>query len=146
MPDLDVILQVEDDQNDALITQTMLRKAGITHRIVHVNDGWEAINYLAGKGPFSDRSAFPIPKLILLDIKLPKYDGFDVLTWLQSKPALSKVPVVVLTGSTHLDDRKRATELGAIGFEIKAIDSIEFAAIVKNIRVHLPDPPIFPSR
>src|SRR6476469_3345372 len=106
-----VILLVEDDPNDALISQQFLRKAGINHRVIHVNDGWEAINYLAGKTPFNDRSAWPLPVLILLDLKLPKYSGFDILTWLQSRPALAKIPVVVLTGSVYPEDRRRATEL-----------------------------------
>lgn len=144
MPDSAVILLVEDDANDALITQQFLRKAGIIHRIVHVNDGWEAMNYLAGKVPFNDRSACPIPVLILLDLKLPKYNGFDVLTWLHTKPALAKIPVVVLTGSVYPEDRKRATELGAIGFEVKPIDTTEFAAIANNIRARLPDAPTAP--
>lgn len=141
MPDPAVILLVEDDPNDALITQQFLGRAGITHRVVHVKDGWEAINYLAGKAPFNDRLACPLPVLILLDLKLPKYSGFDVLTWLLTKPALAKIPVVVLTGSIHAEDRKRATELGAIGFEIKPVDTTQFTAIVNNIRAHLPSSP-----
>ena len=127
MPDPAVILLVEDDPNDALITQQFLRRAGVTHRIVHVTDGWEAMNYLAGKAPYNDRSACPLPVLIILDLKLPKYSGFDVLTWLHSKPALATLPVVVLTGSIYPEDRRRATDLGAIGFEIKPVDTTEFA-------------------
>jgi len=137
MPDPSVILLVEDDPNDALITQQFLRKAGITHRVVHVIDGWEAMSYLAGKAPYSDRSAFPLPVLILLDLKLPKYNGFDVLTWLLSKPALAKIPVFVLTGSIFPEDRERATDLGAIGFEIKPVDSNQFAAFANSLRPHL---------
>jgi CheY-like chemotaxis protein len=138
MLDSTVILLVEDDPNDALITRQFLVRAGITHHVVHVNDGWEAMNYLAGKAPFSDRLAFPLPILILLDLKLPKYNGFDVLTWLLTKPDLAKIPVIVLTGSIYPEDRKRATELGAIGFEIKPVDTNEFAAIANNIRLRLP--------
>jgi CheY-like chemotaxis protein len=144
MSDAAVILLVEDDPNDALITQQFLRKAGITHRIVHVKDGWEAMNYLAGKGPFTDRSTCPLPVLILLDLKLPNYSGFDVLTWLLTKPALAKIPVFVLTGSIHPEDRKRATDLGAIGYQIKPVDAGEFAAIAKNIRSRLPTTPTIP--
>lgn len=138
MRDPTVILLVEDDPNDALITQQFLRKAGITDRVVHVSDGWEAMNYLAGKAPFNDRSAFPLPVLILLDLKLPKYDGFEVLTRLLTKPALAKIPVVVLTGSIYAEDRDRATGLGAIGFEIKPVDTNEFTNIADRIRSHLP--------
>jgi len=141
VPDPAVILLVEDDPNDALIAQRFLRTAGITHRVVHVNDGWEAMLYLAGKTPFNDRSAWPLPVLVLLDLKLPKYTGFDVLTWLHTRPELSKLPVVVLTGSVYAEDRRRATELGAIGFEIKPVDTTEFIAIANRIRPHLAAPP-----
>ena len=137
MPEPNVILLVEDEPNDALIIQQLLRKIGITHPIVHVKDGWEAMNYLLGKAPFSNQSAFPVPILILLDLKLPNYDGFDVLTWLRSKPAFAKLPVVVLTGSVYPEDRKRAIELGAIGFEVKPVEPSEFAAVANSIRVHL---------
>jgi CheY-like chemotaxis protein len=136
-----LILLVEDDPNDAHITQKFLRRAGITHPIVHVHDGWEAINYLAGEAPYNDRLACPLPALILLDLKLPKYNGFDVLAWLQSRPEFAKLPVVVLTGSVYPEDRQRATELGAIGFEIKPVNSAEFTAIANNIRPHLPPDP-----
>jgi two-component system response regulator len=145
MSEQSVILLVEDDSNDALITQKFLRKAGITHRIIHVNDGREAMNYLTGKKPFTDRLTCPLPVLILLDLKLPNYNGFDVLTWLLTNPALAKIPVVVLTGSIYPEDRKRATDLGAVGYQIKPVDTEEFAAIAKNIRPHLPASPGIPS-
>jgi CheY-like chemotaxis protein len=138
MSDAAVILLVEDDSNDALITQRFLRRAGITHRVVHVQDGSEAMNYLAGEPPYNDRAAWPLPCLVLLDLKLPKYNGFEVLKWLQSRPELAKLPVIVLTGSVYPEDRQRANELGAIGFEIKPVHATEFVAIADNIRAHLP--------
>jgi CheY-like chemotaxis protein len=138
MLNADVILLVEDDPNDALIARQALSKAGITHRIIHVHDGEEAMDYLAGKPPFNDRAQSPIPVLVLLDLKMPKYGGFDVLTWLQSRPELAKLPVVVLSGSIYPEDQQRAKQLGAVGFEIKPVDSVELATIANNIRLHLP--------
>jgi CheY-like chemotaxis protein len=136
--DAAIILLVEDDPNDAIIARQALSKAGITHKIVHLRDGEEAIHYLGGEPPFNDRTKSPLPALVLLDLKMPKYSGFDVLTWLQSRPELAKVPVVVLTGSIYAEDRRRAHNLGAIGYEIKPVDSTELAAIANNIRLHLP--------
>jgi CheY-like chemotaxis protein len=145
VPESDVILLVEDDPNDALIIQQLLSRIGITHRIVHVKDGWEAINYLLGKAPFGDRSSFPVPILILLDINLPKYDGFDVLTWLRSKPAFAELPIVVLTGSPSPEHRKRAIDLGANGFEVKPVEPADFTAVANSIRVRLPPNSSSPS-
>ena len=138
MQQVPVILLVEDDPNDALITQKALRKVGLNHKVIHVHDGWEAMTYLAGKPPFNNRSTCPLPVLILLDIKMPKYSGFDVLTWLHSRPELAKVPVVILTGSIYEGDRERATELGAIGYEVKPVDSAELVAMANNISRHIP--------
>ena len=72
---------------------------------------------------------------------MPKYSGFDVLTWLQSQPELAGIPVVVLTGSIYPEDRKRATELGAIGYEIKPVDANDLVAIANNIRLRFDDTP-----
>ena len=138
MPNSDVILLVEDDPNDAFLAQVALGKAGITHRIIHVHDGEEAMNYLAGKPPCNDPEKSPIPVLMLLDLKMPKYSGFDVLAWLQSRPELANLPVVVLTGSVYPEDRQRAVQLGAIGYEVKPVNSSELAAIANNLRLHLP--------
>ena len=138
MEQVPVILLVEDDPNDALITQKALRKVGLDQKIIHVPDGWEAMLYLSGKPPFNDPSACPLPVLILLDIKMPKYSGFDVLTWLHSRPELAKVPVIILTGSIYPEDRERATELGAIGYEVKPVDSAELVAMANNISRHIP--------
>ena len=132
-----VILLVEDDPNDALITQKALRQVGLNHKVIHVHDGWEAMTYLAGKPPFNDRSTCPLPVLILLDIKMPKYSGFDVLTWLHSRSELAKVPVVILTGSIYEGDRKRATELGAIGYEVKPVDSTSLVEMANRLSRHI---------
>jgi CheY-like chemotaxis protein len=137
MPEEAVILLVEDDPNDALLAQQFLRKAGITNQIIHLHDGEEAVQYLAGGPPFDDRLLSPLPALILLDLKMPKYCGFDVLEWIQTRPELLKIPVVILTGSIYADDRRRAHLLGAKGYEIKPVDHSEFPAIANNIRLYL---------
>jgi CheY-like chemotaxis protein len=136
--DLSTILLVEDDMDDATITQQALRRVGITNTITHLMDGEEAINYLGGQPPFQDRAKHPLPALILLDLKMPKYSGFEVLAWLHSNPDLLRIPVIILTGSIHPADRQRATELGAVAYEVKPVDSAELVAMAQNIRQHIP--------
>ena len=131
------ILLVEDDPNDALVATRALRQAGVTSPITHLRDGEEAINYLAGYAPFHDRSQHPLPSLILLDLKMPKFGGFDVLTWLQSRPELAEIPVIVLTGSIHPEDNKRAAQLGAIGYEVKPVDSTSLVEMANRLSRHI---------
>src|SRR5882762_4014941 len=87
-----MILLVEDDPNDALLAQRALQRAGASQEILHLQDGEEAINYLSGKPPFADRTRYPLPSLVLLDLKMPRMSGFDVLTWLQGHPEFSHAP------------------------------------------------------
>src|SRR5207244_9902623 len=93
------ILFVDDDPNDMLLVQRALKKAGLPYPLIHRRDGEEAIDYLSGKPPYSDRAQHPLPKLILLDVKMPKLSGFDVLDWMQRQPTISNLPVVILTAS-----------------------------------------------
>ena len=94
-----VILLVEDDPNDILLIQRAFRKANLTTALRVVKDGDEAIAYLSGKGPYRDRRRYPLPVLILLDLKLPRRSGFEVLQWLKARLGLRRIPVVVLTSS-----------------------------------------------
>jgi CheY-like chemotaxis protein len=136
-----VILLVEDDENDAIVTQRALRTAGVILKIIHLDDGEKAINYLSGVPPYNDRAQYPLPALVLLDLKMPKFSGFEVLDWLRSQRALAKIPVVVLTGSLYPEDRKRAEELGAVGFEVKPVEFDQIVAIAKGLKRRLPEPP-----
>ena len=111
-----MILLVEDDPNDALLAQRALQRAGASQEILHLQDGEEAINYLSGKPPFADRSRYPLPSLVLLDLKMPRMSGFDVLAWLQGKPEFEELAVVVLTGSIEPQDAENAKKLGAVGY------------------------------
>ena len=82
-------------------------------------DGQQVIDYLAGEKDFADRTRFPLPFLIFLDLKLPYRDGFDVLAWMRQRPALQSIAVVVLTGSDETKDHHRAHELGARSYLVK---------------------------
>jgi CheY-like chemotaxis protein len=136
-----VILLVEDDSNDALLCKRALARTGMPHRLMHVLDGEEAIKYLSGEAPYNDRQAYPAPALILLDLKMPKITGLDVLTWLQTRPDLAALPVVVLTGSIHERDRTDAKKLGAVGYEVKPVDFSALLGIIQNIGTRWLNPP-----
>ena len=130
-----IILLVEDDPNDAHLAQRALQRAGASQEILHLQDGEEAINYLSGKPPFGDRSRYPMPSLVLLDLKMPRMSGFDVLAWLQGHPELAALPVVVTvrTGSIEPQDVVNAKRLGAVGYEVKPIDFGKLVEIAKGI-------------
>src|ERR1041384_6928520 len=101
MTDQPTILLAEDDPDDVLLAQIALRKARLANPLQIVRDGEEAIAYLQGEGRYADRNRYPLPILLLLDLKMPKVNGFQVLEWLRKQPLLSRLPVAVLTSSDH---------------------------------------------
>ena len=107
------ILLVEDDYNDILLIQRAFRKAEIQQSMLQVTDGDEAIAYLSGEGQYTDRQTYPIPSLILLDLKLPRRSGLEVLAWIRQQTKLKRLLVVVLTSSQENSDLNRAYDLGA---------------------------------
>src|SRR3954468_16630522 len=113
------ILYAEDEPDDVFFMQRAFRQAGIEHPLLAVRDGAEAIAYLSGKGKYSNRDAYPLPRLVLLDLNMPESSGFDVLNWIRSTPAVSTLPVLVLTSSSHPSDIERASLLGANGYLVK---------------------------
>lgn len=109
------ILWVEDDANDILILQRAFRKAGISP--VHTcSDGEDAIRYLKGEPPYDDRIAYPLPSLIITDIKMPKATGLELLRWLRNNPRCGSVPVVVFSASARSEDIEEAYKLGASAY------------------------------
>ena len=116
MPDLTVILLVEDRQDDVFLIRTALEKGRVFNPIQAVQDGEEAIAYLTGEGKFGNREEFPLPGLILLDLKMPRMDGFELLKWIRQQPGLQALRVIVLTSSDHIPDVNLAYQLGANSF------------------------------
>jgi CheY-like chemotaxis protein len=116
------ILFADDEQTDFILFRVALQNAGLGHYLAHVADGQEAIDYLSGQVPYADRTQYPFPDLLLLDLKMPRLTGFDVLKWLQTRPELSKLPVVVLSSSEHADDLAESRRLGAQDFHPKPLD------------------------
>ena len=94
-----VILVADDDPNDAFLLRRAFRQTCASCTVTHVSDGERAIEYLSGRPPFDDPASAPVPDLLLLDIKMPKLNGFDVLAWLNGRPYLEQLPVIMLSRS-----------------------------------------------
>ena len=119
MPAHQAILIADDSDEDAFILKRAFMKAGSDIPLLFVKDGQEAMDYLSGEGQFGDRSAHPLPRLMLLDLKMPRADGFDVLGWMQKQPTLKLLPVTVLSSSNEDRDVDRAYALGANSYVVK---------------------------
>jgi CheY-like chemotaxis protein len=115
----DAILLVEDNEDDVFLMQRALKRAGIINPVQLAEDGRIAIDYLSGSGKFSDRAAYPVPKAVFLDLKLPIKDGFEVLSWIRSQPELKEMPVIILSSSSEPADVDRAAELGSNSYMVK---------------------------
>ncbi|MCZ8284826.1 MAG: response regulator [Bacteroidia bacterium] len=124
------ILLVEDNPNDAELTLRALKKRHLANRIVHLKNGEEALNFIHGKHEFEGRDVSNQPKLVLLDLKMPKVDGIEVLRNLKSDAATKTIPVVVLTSSKEDPDIKICYELGVNSYIVKPVG---FEAFVKAI-------------
>lgn len=133
MPWRKAILIVEDSQEDSEILKRAFKKTGANIPLRFVSDGQQAMDYLSGEGPYADRTANPLPRLMLLDLKLPKLDGFDVLGWLQTQPKLKLLPVTVLTSSNLDKDVDRAYGLGANSYLVKPSSLSGFEDIANRL-------------
>jgi CheY-like chemotaxis protein len=133
MSDQALILLVEDREDDVFLLRRSFEKAGIINPMQVVRNGEEAISYLTGTGKYSDRAEFPLPELILLDLKMPRLDGFEILKWLRSQHELASVRVVVLSCSDDIQDVNRAYALGANSFLVKPQDLNRYVELSKFI-------------
>ncbi|OKH16243.1 two-component system response regulator [Fischerella major NIES-592] len=115
------ILLVEDDPNDIFLIERAFRRANLKHSIHVVKDGDEAVLFLEGQGCYIERENYPLPALILLDLKLPRRSGLEVLEWLKQQPLLKRIPVVVLTSSRENIDIDRAYDIGVNSYLIKPV-------------------------
>lgn len=127
------ILHAEDNQDDALLIQMAFRKAGQACTISSVEDGAHAIAYLKGEGEYEDRQRHPLPTLALLDIKMPRYTGLEVLEWIRSQSRFTALPVIIFTSSKNLLDIRRAYELGVNAYLVKAVEYQELQSTVRTL-------------
>jgi CheY-like chemotaxis protein len=127
------ILLVEDNQEDAEIAIRALRKYNFADGIVHVGDGREALDFIFARGQFSGRDTNKKPKLILLDLKLPRVGGLETLKVLKSDPTTSSIPIVILTSSSEEKDLAESYRLGANSYLVKQVDYGKFCDSVRQI-------------
>jgi CheY-like chemotaxis protein len=130
------ILFVEDSMDDATLTIRALKKGGFNSKLHHVINGAEALDFMYCKGAYTERSDKEFPKLILLDLKMPKVSGLQVLEKIKSDPALKSIPVVMLTSSNEGPDIEKCFELGANSYIVKPVDSDNFFNAVKEIGLY----------
>ncbi len=128
-----MILLIEDNADDAELIRYAFVKAGIPDPLVTVGDGATAIAYFEGSGRYNDRDAHPYPNLVLLDLKLPRRSGYDVLRAVRDNPATKHTPVVVLTSSSQEADIRRAYEFGANAYLVKPVGRDALLAIVRSL-------------
>ena len=131
MSDVPTILYVDDDDNDVLLLKHALRCAELSFHVQVVNDPENASAYLSRQGIYSNRERFPFPALVLLDLKMPRMHGLEVLAWIRSQPKLKRLVVVVLSASNQASEINRAYELGINSYLIKPI---ELDALVDMVR------------
>lgn len=130
------ILLVEDDPNDVLAIQRAFRKANLSNPLQAVGDGEQAVAYLSGQGIYADRERYPLPVLVLLDLKMPRMSGLEVLAWLRQQQGLNRLPVVVITSSRENPDINRAYELGANSYLAKPVAFDTLTEMVKTLGLY----------
>jgi CheY-like chemotaxis protein len=133
MPEHALILLVEDREDDVVLVRRAFAKANVLNPMHVVPDGAEAIAYLKGEGKYSNRAEYPLPELLLLDLKMPGTDGFEVLKWMRQQPGLKTLRVVVLTSSDQMRDVNAAYQMGANSFLVKPIDFERFVEMTQAI-------------
>jgi CheY-like chemotaxis protein len=135
MPSLSTtILMVEDDPNDVLFLKMALEAVGVQNPVVEAKDGRDALDYLSGKGPYTDRQRYPLPYLLLLDLKLPHLMGLDLLKWIRQRAELDCLIVIVLTSSANPSDIDAAYKLGANAYLVKPSSFEKLRALIQSLK------------
>jgi DNA-binding response OmpR family regulator len=127
------ILVAEDDEDDVFFLRRAWQASGYPHQLFVTRDGQEAVRYLNGDSRYSDRKTYPVPRLVMLDVKMPRMNGFDVLEWLQTHSHFQQVPVVVLSSSSQESDRQRALKLGAHDYLVKPLEFENLVKLIKQV-------------
>ena len=139
------ILHVEDDPNDVLLLHRACRKASLNLSLQSVGDGDKAVSYLSGESIYADREKYPLPALVLLDLKMPRRSGLEVLAWIRAQPNLRRILVAIFTSSKHDEDINKAYELGANSYLVKPVgfDALtEMIGMIHTYWLNLNEKPI----
>ena len=127
------ILVADDDAQDTMLVKLAVQRASLGLQLSSVKDGEEAIDYLMGRSKFADRQAHPFPKMLLLDLKMPRLSGFDVLEFVRQQPGLKQLPIVIFSSSDDPRDIQRAYDGGANSFLCKPHSNEDLAALLKAL-------------
>lgn len=130
------VLLIEDNPDDAALAIRSLKKQNLANKLVHLKDGAEAIDFIFGQGQYEGRPMNFIPRVILLDLKMPKVNGIEVLERIKSEPSTKSIPVVVLTSSAEDPDIKRCYELGVNSYIVKPVEFDNFAKTVADLGMY----------
>ena len=130
------ILLVEDNMSDAELTIRALRKVNLANKLVHVKDGAEALDFLFAHGEFADRDTQQVPKVVLLDLKMPKVDGIEVLREIKANEATKHIPVVIMTSSKEQQDIVNSYNLGVNSYVVKPVEFQNFAKAVSDLGLY----------
>src|SRR5882672_9445754 len=133
LPEQAVILLVEDRNDDVYLVRRALSKADVHNPFLVVENGEEALAYLEGFGKYRNRDEFPMPDIMLLDLKMPRMDGYEVLRQVRAKPEFKSLRIIVLTSSEDLNDVNKAYELGANSFLVKPLEFENYAAMMRTL-------------
>lgn len=128
------ILLVDDSENDLFLMRAAFKKAEFHSPLQAVRNGEEAIAYLKGEGIYSDRNQYTLPAVMLLDLNMPRKNGFEVLEWVRSQPALKRLSVIILTASLRNEDVERAFDLGANAFLVKPATLDQLITMIRRLR------------
>lgn len=127
------LLIVEDEPHDVEFLRRALTRSGVVTPIHDVENGEQALGYLQGLGRYADRAAFPLPRLIITDLKMPQMNGIELLRWIQAHPAYRAIPTIVLSSSTNESDVNAAFEAGARGYMVKPVGFDQLLQLAKVI-------------
>jgi CheY-like chemotaxis protein len=128
------ILLVEDNEDDVFFMQRAMKNAEVTQPLKVVRDGQQAIDYLKGAAPYSDRSQNPLPCLVLLDLKMPYKSGHEVLQWIREQPSLKSLIVIILTTSRETRDVQKAYALNANAFLVKPPGAPQLMEMIRSLK------------
>jgi CheY-like chemotaxis protein len=131
------VLHIDDDPNDSELFQAAARRANVQFSVHTVTDGEQAMAYFNGRGVYANRQLYPLPALVLLDLKMPRATGFEVLGWIRKHSEVGNVPVVVFSGSELQDDIRRAYAVGADSYMVKPIGFNALVNLVKDLNASL---------
>ena len=130
------ILHIEDDPNDILLVERAMKKSNSGAQLRAVSDGDMAVTYLKGEGDFAKRELYPLPDLLLLDLKMPRKSGLEVLAWIRKEDPFKLTPVVIFTSSKHDQDINKAYDLGANSYLVKPVGFDALLETIKQIQFY----------